>query len=113
MHELSIVMGILDIAENTVRSNNATTVERIDLQIGRLAGVDWPALDFAWKSATPGTILGSAECHIDKPPGRAKCLECNTEFEVENYFDPCPTCGQFLTEIVSGKELRVISLSIN
>jgi Zn finger protein HypA/HybF involved in hydrogenase expression len=49
MHELSIVMSIVETAEEKVKEHHAQTVESIDLIIGDLAGVDSHALDFAWE----------------------------------------------------------------
>ena len=38
MHELSIVLSIVDIAEQQVALNDAQSVEEIELEIGQLAG---------------------------------------------------------------------------
>ena len=45
MHELSIVMSILDIANNTVELHHAKEVEVIELDIGEIAGIEMPALE--------------------------------------------------------------------
>lgn len=60
MHELSIVLSIVDIAEQQVALNDAQSVEEIELEIGQLAGVEWDALDFAWEAATKHTVLEKA-----------------------------------------------------
>lgn len=41
-------MSIVETATEQVRENNASSVENISLVIGKLAGVDSHALDFAW-----------------------------------------------------------------
>ena len=112
MHELSLVLSIVDLIEEKAVEHNATAVESVNLEIGELAGIDWSALDFAWKSATPGTVLENAECIIEKVYGEAECLECGEKFHVSNYFDPCPECHQFLTTINNGRQFRVKSFSI-
>ena len=113
MHELSIVMGIIDLAEKQTTIHAANSVQRIDLEIGELAGVDWPALEFAWHAATANTVLENAEYVINKVPGVAKCLDCNTQSDVKSLFDPCPHCDQYMMHILKGKELRVKSLIVN
>jgi hydrogenase nickel incorporation protein HypA/HybF len=112
MHELSLVLSIVDLIEEKALENHAAAVESVNLEIGELAGIDWSALDFAWQSATPGTILENARCVIEKVQGEAECLECGTKFHAENYFDPCPKCNQFLTTINNGRQFRVKSFSI-
>lgn len=113
MHELSIVMGIVEIAEEQVRRNQARRVDRIDLQIGTLAGIEMSALNFAWDSAVRRTVLEGAERHIDHVQARARCLECEREFDIEQVFDPCPHCGSVFSELLKGKELRVQSLVVS
>ena len=110
MHELSIVMSIVDVAEEQVRSHQAKEVERIDLEIGALAGVDDHALEFAWEAGVKNTVLERAHRIIHKHKGLAKCLECNQEFEINTLYDPCPLCGEHLLQILQGKEMKIQSM---
>lgn len=113
MHELSIVLSIVDIAEEQTRKANARHVDRIDLEIGLLSGVEFDALDFAWDAGVKHTVLEHAERHVHKIPARAKCMDCGHEFPIEELFEACPACGQFLNEVIQGKELRVKSLEVS
>jgi hydrogenase nickel incorporation protein HypA/HybF len=113
MHELSVVMSIVETAAEQVRENNARSVERIDLVIGALAGIDPHALDFAWDVAVRNTVLDNAERNIISVAGRAKCVSCNLEFEMKEIFDPCPVCGDHLNQILQGKELLIKSMVLN
>lgn len=113
MHELSIVMGIVDLAERKARESQANAVQRIDLQIGELAGIDWNAMEFAWNSATTNTMLEGAERVIEHIPGKARCMNCNTVFAAPTFYEPCPQCEQFMSEIQQGQELRVKSIVVN
>ncbi|MBN2615868.1 MAG: hydrogenase maturation nickel metallochaperone HypA [Bacteroidales bacterium] len=112
MHELSIVMSIVDLANQEVQKADATHVETIELEIGTLSGVEMEALDFAWQSSISGTVLENAERIVHRPEGMAKCSQCNHTFATESYFDPCPHCGEFYNEIIRGKELRVKTLTL-
>lgn len=112
MHELSLVMSIVDLVEEKATLHNAQEIESINLEIGELAGIDWSVLEFAWKSATSGTMLENAKCIIDKVNGEAECLTCGTRFHAGTHYEPCPECGEFLTEIRNGRQFRVKSFSI-
>lgn len=112
MHELSIALGIVEIAENEGRKANTKHVESIELQIGELSGVELESLDFAWPVAVKDTILEHAERHIDVVSGLAKCLDCETEFSLTHVFDACPNCKSYFKNILHGQELRVKALSI-
>jgi len=112
MHELSIAMSIVDIAEEEVKKNNATKVIEIELEIGKLSGIEPYALDFAWDQAILKTVLENAERKTLYVEARAKCLDCGHEFEIDNFYDECPECRSFMKELKSGKELRVKSLTV-
>jgi hydrogenase nickel incorporation protein HypA/HybF len=113
MHELSIVLGVVDVANKEFAKLDASRIERIELEIGRLAGVEPMALDFAWPEATKNTILEHAEKKINYIPGKAKCLECEKIFKLDNIFDECPNCKSYFKDIINGKELRVKALIIS
>lgn len=113
MHELSIVMGIIDIAEEEVRKSNARKVESIELEIGTMAGVEQQALDFAWDAAVRNTVLSNAQREIILVQAKARCMDCGIEFPVKDRFEPCPVCHDFLNEFIGGKELRVKSLVVS
>ena len=112
MHELSIAMGIVEIAEKEAEKANVSEVKAIDLEIGSLSGVEIEALNFAWPIAVADSVLENAEKRIKIIKARAKCLDCGFDFEIDNYFDACPECGSHFKDIYRGKEMRVKSLEV-
>jgi hydrogenase nickel incorporation protein HypA/HybF len=112
MHELSIAMGIVKIAEAEARKAGASAVEVIELEIGTLAGIELESLDFVWPLAVRETVLEKAEKRVQVVQGRARCLDCDTEYEMDHYYDPCPHCSSNLKAILQGKELRVRALEV-
>jgi hydrogenase nickel incorporation protein HypA/HybF len=112
MHELSIVLGIVEIAKNEVVKAKAKKVELIELEIGTLAGIEFEALDFAWSAAVKNTVLENATKKIDKIKAKAKCIDCDAVFDIKNLFDSCPKCQSNFKGIIKGKELRVKALEV-
>ena len=112
MHELSIAMGIVKIAEDEARKAGASRVEVIELEIGTLAGIEFEALDFVWPAAVKDTVLETAEKRIEVIPGKARCMDCDMPFDVNFLYDSCPGCHSNLKAIVQGKELRVKALEV-
>lgn len=112
MHELSIAMGIVRIAESETKKAGASHVERIELEIGTLAGIEFGSLDFVWPLAVKDTVLEKAEKRIDIIKGQARCMDCDTLFALEKYYDACPGCSSNLKAILKGKELRVKALEV-
>lgn len=112
MHELSIVMSIVDIAQQQAMKAEAQAIEEIELDIGALSGIELDALEFAWPQGVKHTMLEKAVKKINRIEGRAECADCNNRFTIENYYDACPECGGHLIHITQGKELRVRSLVV-
>ena len=113
MHELSIALGIVNIAEKETKKAKAQKVELIELEIGTLAGIEFDSLDFVWPSAVKNTVLEYAEKKIHIVEAEAKCADCETIFKVEQVYDACPECNSYLKHIVKGKELLVKSLEVS
>lgn len=113
MHELSIALGIVKIAEDERRKAKAKTVDSIDLEIGKLSGIELDSLEFAWPVAVKDTVLEHAVKNIESIDGWAKCLECEMEYPVFHAYDGCPACKSYFKDILRGKELRVKSLVVS
>ena len=112
MHELSVAMGIVKIAETETEKAGAREVEAIELEIGTLAGIEFQALDFVWPVAVKDTVLEKAERRVHVIQGKARCMDCDTVFEMAHFYDACPTCSSNLKAILQGKELRVRALEV-
>ncbi len=112
MHELSIALGIVKIAEAETAKANAKSVEKIELLIGSLSGVELGSLKYVWSTATKNTVLENAQLDIEYLVAKAKCLECETVFKMNYNYDNCPKCKSYFKEILKGKELKVIALEV-
>jgi hydrogenase nickel incorporation protein HypA/HybF len=112
MHELSIVLSIIDIASKEAEKVNAQEVTEIELDIGELCSVEQDAFDFAWQQAVKNSVLHKANRIVNTIDGEGVCLDCGTCFPVHQLYDACPVCGDHFIEIKKGKELRVKSLVV-
>jgi hydrogenase nickel incorporation protein HypA/HybF len=112
MHELSVALGIVKIAEIEAKKANAKVIALIELEIGTLAGIEFESLDFVWPSAVQGTVLENAVKKVIKIDGKAKCIDCDTVFTLDHLYDACPNCNSYFKGIVQGKELRVRALEV-
>jgi hydrogenase nickel incorporation protein HypA/HybF len=112
MHEMSIALGIVDIATQTCKKAQKSKVTEIGLEIGTLAGIQLDALEFVWPLAVKNTVLENAERVIQRIQGEAICLECNHHYEVNQHYDCCPQCNSYFKDIIKGKELKVKYLEV-
>ncbi|MEN8191170.1 MAG: hydrogenase maturation nickel metallochaperone HypA [Bacteroidota bacterium] len=107
MHEVGIAQNILEIIENEVKNNSASTVNRVKLIIGEFTGIVKEALEFALDIIKKNTVAHDAKFEIETIKLKTFCQECDKTFigQNESYF-LCPNCGKTL-DIVEGKEMRI------
>lgn len=106
MHEMSIAQGILDIAFDTARRENATKISCISLILGDMAGVEIESLNFCFEAISAGTMAEGAELAITRVPLVGKCPNCGNEEKIENYNFICLKCkGTLIAK--TGRELQV------
>ena len=70
MHELSIAVNIVEIAEAQLHAYGGERVSAIHLQIGTLAGVAREALLFSFGLACEGTPLEGSQLICEEGQGR-------------------------------------------
>lgn len=112
MHELAIAQSIVALAEEQARKRGAEAIEELELEIGRLAGVEIPTLEFALESAVKGSLLEKARIVRHYIDGEACCADCEAVYSLPTLLTPCPRCGSWYFRILRGKELRVKSIVI-
>ena len=110
MHELSIAEGVIEIVQRTAQPNHVNRVKSVRIAVGELAGVDIVSLRFAWHSVTQNGCAQGAELVIDRPPGKAWCMDCSLEVPLKRYGEACPHCGGYHLTATGGTELKVIDI---
>lgn len=112
MHELSIARGIVELAEEQAERHGSQVIEEMELEIGRLSGVEIQTLEFALESAVKGSKLANARIVRHYIDGEGRCSDCERTFAMDTWLTPCPFCGSYLVKITKGKELRVKSIVV-
>ncbi len=110
MHEMSIAEGIMEVVERTARNHEVSRVKSVTIEVGELAGVDIPSLEFAWSSVTAAGPAAGAKLIIERPAGTAWCMDCSETVALHKYGDACPKCGGYLLTPTGGTEMRVLSI---
>ncbi len=113
MHEFSIAVSIIEIAEAEAQKAKAVKVKELILDIGTMSGVEFYALDAAMEMAVKNTMLEKSKIKINKIQAKAKCTECAKEFDIDYVYDPCPYCQSLYHELLTGKELQIKSIVVD
>jgi hydrogenase nickel incorporation protein HypA/HybF len=108
MHELAITESMIDVVAERVGS---ARVVRVQLEIGKLSGVVADAMRFCFELSAEGTPLAGARLEILEPPGRARCLDCDCEIDLDTPIALC-TCGSANLDLLSGRELKILEVEV-
>jgi len=112
MHEMSIVMNIVDAILEEAEKHGAKKIKSVHLKAGKLHQIIPETLQFCYKIATKDTIATDSELQIEEVPITARCRRCNKTFEAKDFIFICPDCEVADTETISGDELTIESIEI-
>ena len=113
MHELSIAMNIVDLAQEESQSRGGLRVNAVHLRLGALSGVVKDALLSSYEMACHDTPLAGSRLIIEDVPGMVYCPACAASRPVRtSEWFCCSVCGAIASRIVQGKELELVSLEV-
>lgn len=113
MHEFSIAVNIVDLAEAEAEKAKANSIKELVLDVGTMSGIEFFALDAALEMAVKNTKLEQTDIVVNKIQATAKCSDCLNEFQIAQLYDPCPKCKGLYHEMLSGKELQIKSIVVD
>ncbi len=112
MHEMSLITNILKIAAERARGAGDPVITAIEIEVGELAGVEIPSLQFCFLAAREHAVGPQAKLVIHEIPGRGICPQCGVESAADFFVTVCPLCGEATLEITRGRELKVKSIQV-
>lgn len=115
MHEISIAGGIIDIALDYAKKQNASSVKEVWLEVGELTSLNPEQLQFIFKTITKDTVLEGAQFKIDMIKPVIECNQCSYHGNIKfiqalHYVLPvihCPQCDGTDVEILQGRDCTV------
>lgn len=112
MHELSIAMSIVELAQEEAE-RRGVRVDAVHLKLGALSGVVKEALLSCYEMACENTAVQGSRLRIEDIAVVIFCPGCRAQRPLRSVQSfCCPECGTPCSEIVQGKELEVVALEI-
>jgi len=112
MHELSIAMSIVEMAEEEAQRHGGR-VSAVRLKLGALSGVVKEALLSSFEMACFDTPLAGSRLIIEEVPIIVFCGNCQARRTLTSaQWFCCPECGTPTAEILQGKDLEVVALEM-
>ncbi len=113
MHELSIAMSIVELAEEQIGPSSGMRVNAVHLKLGALAGVVKDALLSSYELACEGTGLQGSHLIIEEVPVEVYCQQCQSPRTLPSIqWFACPACQSPVSEVIRGRELLVVAMEI-
>lgn len=112
MHEMSLAEGVLQLIEDSAKTQSFSRVKTVWLEIGQLAGVEVEAMKFCFEAVVSDSIAQGAQLMVIEIPGQAWCLHCAEVVNVRVLYDACPKCGSHQVQVTGGNEMRVKELDV-
>ncbi len=120
MHELSIAIRLIELAEAALEEQVAPAIapahERIvalRVAIGALSGVSSAALAAAFPLAAIGTACAGARLEIREVPACIYCEDCAAATPPrEPWSMTCPRCGRGAAELIAGREQELEAIEV-
>lgn len=112
MHEYSIVQALLTQCEEIAAQNDAQSVTKVVVKIGKMSGVEPYLLEIAFNTFKEKTVCDAALFVMNVQPLTIECNECKTITVLEEIFYKCPECDSLDVQVVDGEEMFLMSLEM-
>ncbi|MFB0921645.1 MAG: hydrogenase maturation nickel metallochaperone HypA [Oscillospiraceae bacterium] len=114
MHELGIMVDVLDMALRVAEQNGGKKVTRITLKIGLMSGIMPEYVQSFFDVISENTIAKGAQIIIEPDPAVFVCRKCGEETTYEA-LDPeyvCKACGSAALRMTSGYGFQIVNVGI-
>lgn len=112
MHEYSIVQALLTQCEEIAAQNEAESVTKIIVKIGKMSGVEPYLLESAFNTFKEHTICHNANFVLNIQPLTIECNQCKTITELEEIYYKCPACESLDIRVIDGEDMFLMTLEL-
>lgn len=107
MHELGVLMEVVNQVTEVAKENDVTKIEKLIVQVGELSAMIPRYMKKLYPAAVDGTILEGSELEIEILPGNGRCKQCGNVYNLLEEQGTCPNCGCQQFEMICGDEFMI------
>ncbi len=108
MHELGIVMNVLEQVDSVAREYKAEKVQKVTMEVGEVSTIVPELFTDAFNWAKKKTdYLKDAELEMIIIEGRTYCQNCGGTYRTTEHGKKCPHCGSFETYLLTGDQVII------
>ncbi len=113
MHELTLAKCLIDLVSEQAAEKGACRITRIHVRLGVLAGI-MRSLYTCYTTAIRGTICENAVLELEEVPLTVRCPTCDEVKAPPGLYNfRCPDCGTATHEVVTGREMQLVSVELD
>lgn len=113
MHELGIVLNVIDRVEEIAKENNVKKVTKLTLEIGEVSSIVPSYFSDCFEWAKKKTdYMKDTELEMIILEGLSYCRDCKKTYKTTEYKKKCPHCGSDDTYLVTGDEMRIKDIEV-
>ena len=113
MHELGIVLNVIDRVEEIAKENNVKKVTKLTLEIGEVSSIVPSYFSDCFEWAKKKTdYMKDTELEMIILEGLSYCRDCKKTYNTTEYEKKCPHCGSDNTYLVTGDEMRIKDIEV-
>ncbi|MGN1023801.1 MAG: hydrogenase maturation nickel metallochaperone HypA [Lachnospiraceae bacterium] len=111
MHELGIVLHVIEMAEQAAKESGAKKVTELDLEVGEVSTVvpDYFRDCYNW-AIQRSEIMRGCRLNLVVIEGISCCRDCGATYKTTAHGRICPHCGSGNTCLVTGRDVVVRSI---
>ena len=108
MHELGIVMNVLEQVDSAAAEYKAEKVVKVTMEVGEVSSIVPDLFTDAFNWAKKKTdYLKDAELEMIIIEGRTYCQSCGETYKTTEHGKKCPYCGSFDTYLLTGDQVII------
>jgi len=108
MHELGLVVYVIDAIEELAKENNLTHVASVTLEVGEVSAIVPEFITDCWEvSRTKSELLKETEIRMEMLPAVTICNTCEKTYSTLEFAKICPHCGSSDTQLLRGNEFNI------
>lgn len=113
MDEREIANHVFAVVDQAAYQNAVSRILGVHLEIGGRRVFDHDRLQAAFSEVTRGTVAEGARLFVEVLPVQHRCRNCGHDFNAGRAEAPCPDCGNPVTEMIGGEELRLRDMELD
>ena len=113
MHELGIVMHVVDQVEKVAVENNVERVLKLTLEVGEVSSIVPEPFTECFEWAKKKTeLLKDTELELILLEAVSYCRDCKKTYKTTEHAKECPHCGSNDTYLVTGNEMNIKDMEV-